>query len=505
MRHRAAPWIAGAAIACRLVALEARAGDFDGRDAPEAARDLREMVAVIHLHTSLSDGSATPLDLARAARAAGVDALVVTDHFLERVAYAPWPVGNVLGVAASRPSVVSRGIRRYFSSLSEAERLTGGIVLVPGLEVTPYARWTGSFLRGTLELQGWHRHALVIGIEDPALVARLPVAGNRRGGIYGAWSLLFAVPGAALLWSAARLARPAYRERRVGAYRLRQRRLPAIEALVGAAALLILVVGFPYRVERFSPVSADPGDAPLRLFVDSARDSGGVVIWAHPEAEALKESRGIRLRTTRYPEAVRSTEAQAFAALPEGVVHLLPPGGVWDRTLIDFLEKKRRTAPFAVAEVDEHRVAADIDFGQLQTVFLVRDRSRAGLMEALGAGRFYGRWTPERRDPLRLAEWSLAAAEPVGGDRAVAGAGESLVARGEVAIRLVVVGGGGDAVEARLIRRGEVIWSARGVPPLAYTIADRAIPPTYYRLDVQGPYPRRLIANPIFVRAGEGA
>jgi hypothetical protein len=505
MIRRAVPWLVFAGLACRILASEVRAGDHDGWGAPGASGVRHEMVAVIHLHTTLSDGSATPLELARAARAAGVDALIVTDHFLERVAYAPWPLGNALGVAASRPSVVSHGIRRYFASLSEAERLTGGIVLVPGLEVTPYARWEGSFLRSTLELQGWHRHALVVGIDDPAVAARLPVAGNRHGGIYGPWSLLFAAPAAALLWSAARLTRPVYRERRVGPYRLRQRRLPAVEALVCAAALLVLVVGFPYRVERFSPVSADPGDAPLRRFVDFARGAGGVVIWAHPEAEALKEDRGIRLRTARYPEVVRRTEAQAFAALPEGVVTLLPPGGLWDRTLIDFLEARRRTAPFAIAEVDEHRAAAEIDFGQLQTVFLVRDRSRSGLMEALGSGRFYARWTPEKKEPLRLLEWTLRAAGPAVGGHAVAGAGESIAARGEVAIRLRVAGGGGEAVAARLLRRGEVIWSARGVPPLEYIIPDLVISPTYYRLDVEGAYPRRLISNPIFVTSGEGA
>jgi hypothetical protein len=463
------------------------------------------MVAVIHLHTTFSDGRAAPLDLARAARAGGVDALVVTDHFLERVAYAPWPVGNVLGVAVSRPSVASHGIGRYFAALAEAESRTPGIVLVPGLEVTPYARWSGSLLRGTLELQNWHRHALVIGIDDPAVAARLPVAGNRRGGIYGAWSLLFAVPAAAAGWSAARLLRPAYRERRLRSFRLRQRRVPVIEALVGAASLLVLMAGFPYRVERFSPVGADPGDAPLRRFVDSARDSGGTVIWAHPEAEALKEARGVRLRTFRYAEVVRRTEAPAFAALPEGVVALLPPGGVWDRTLSDFLEGKRRSAPFALAEVDEHRDADEIGFGQLQTVFLVRERSRAGLLEALGSGRLYGRWTPEKKEPLRLTAWSLSAEGPAGGRRPVAIAGESIAARGAVAIRLAVAGGGGDAVTARLIRRGEVIWSARGVPPLDFTIADEATHPTYYRLDVEGPYPHRLIANPIFVRGEEGS
>ena len=461
-----------------------------------AQSDYTELTAVVHLHTTSGDGLATPLELARAARSQGIDALVITDHLIERIAYAPWPIGNVMGMAVSRRSVVSTGIARYFAALAEAERDTG-VLVVPGLEVSPYARWTGSLLDKTLELQGWHRHVLVIGIEDPDDVARLPVFGNRAGGRYGVWSLLFLLPAAALLWSVSRVARPVYCESRLGRFRLRRRRVPWAEASVGVASLLILVTGFPFRVESFSPVGGDPGAAPFLRLEEQVRALGGVTCWAHPEAAAEKAALGVRIATAPYPEMIPGTDADAFGAIPEGVKTLLPAGGLWDQALRAHLAGRRQSAPFALAELDEHGAAPDVDLRILQTVFLARERSHAGLVEALKSGRMYARWSPEAKAPLRLMAWN--AGLPSG---AMAIAGETVRGEGPLTIRLSVTGGDGGTVTARLVRAGGVIWTTRAAPPFEATLRDDPGGATCYRIDVEGAYPYRLISNPIFVRRG---
>jgi len=458
-----------------------------------------EMVTVVHLHTTLSDGAASPLELAQAARASGVDALVITDHYLEKVTYAPWPIGTVMGVSLSRPSVVSGGLALYFETLSAAEKEVPGVLLLPGVEVSPYARWTGSLVRRTLALEGWHRHVLVIGVEDSGALRRLPVAGNLAGGDYGPGSLLFLLPAIALVWSSARVTRPGYRETRIGKFVLRRKRVPMAPALVGAASLLVLVAGFPFRIERWSPVGADPGDAPFRCLESRVRSLGGVTSWAHPEAAAVKEEMGVAIATAPYPEMVVRTDADLFGALPEGVRVLLPPGGLWDRALVDHLEGKRRTAPFALAESDDHRAAGDVDLRALQTVCSVRERTHAGLLEALRAGCCYARWTPADRPPLRLVTWE-AEAHP----GTAVGAGGTLRRGGPLTVRFGVSGGDGREVTARLLRRGAVIWSARIAPPFEREIFDDPRAPTYYRLDVEGAYPYRLIGNPIFVAEAAG-
>ena len=90
---------------------------------------------------------------------------MLTDHLLQRVRYAPWPLGNVMGVAVSRPSVLSHGVARYLTALARAEGEAPGTLVLPGVETSPYSRFGGSPLAGSLELQGWHRHLLVLGID----------------------------------------------------------------------------------------------------------------------------------------------------------------------------------------------------------------------------------------------------------------------------------------------------------------------------------------------------
>ncbi len=482
-------------IAALLAALPAAAPMAGPAAAPEPF-SASEMVTVIHLHTTQGDGAASPLDLARRAREAGVDALVITDHLLEKVTYAPWPIGNVIGMSLSRPSILSGGLDRYFDTLIDVEQQVPGVLLLPGMEVTPYAHWKGSLLARTLELEGWHRHVLVIGIENRGALRDLPVADNRRGGRYGPWSLLFLVPGAGLVWSAAAVGRPGYRETRLAKFVLRRKRRPILQGTVGMLSFALLVTGFPFRVERWSAVGPDPGDLPFRYLEDRVRSLGGVTSWAHPEAEAEKEVMGIRITTAPYPDMVARTDADAFGALPEGVKSLLPPGGVWDQALRDHLEGKRLSAPFALAELDEHRAASEIDLRILQTVCSVRERSHAGVVEALRSGRMYARWSPENRPPLRLFSWEARAAQ----GKAV-GPGGTLREPGPLTLRLGVDGGDGREVTARLVRLGVVIWSARLVPPFDKEVPDDAPRPTYYRLDIEGAYPYRLISNPIF--AGE--
>lgn len=467
-------------------------------EAASATHQNQKMVTVVHLHTALVDGASTPVDLARAARAAGVDALLITDHLLERVSYAPWPIGSVMGVALSRPSILRDGVARHFEALRRAEAAVPGLVIVPGAEVTPYARWSGSLLSRSLTLHGWHRHALITGIDDPGRLARLPVVGNRAGGVYALGSLAYAIPVAILVWAGFRIARPGIREVRLAAFRIRRRRIPWVGLAAGGAALAGLVAGFPFRVERFSPVGSDPGVEPFRVFTRAVRDAGGVMIWAHPEAGSVEEMRGVQVRTEPYPDLVRATEAPIFAALPEGTERLLPAGGIWDQALRDYLTGRRPHPLFALAELDDHRAAGVIDFRLLQTIFLVRERSRDGILEALRAGRFYGRWTPRDARPLDLETWSVTRPARDGRAEAVAISGETLAASGQVLVRYDV-SGGGPPVEVRLVRDGTPVWHRRLTPPFSESVWAEVRDATSLRLDVEGPYPYRLIANPIFV------
>src|SRR5206468_2021694 len=123
---------------------------------------------------------------------------------------------------------------------------------------------------------------------------------------------------------------------RLGKFLLRKKKRSITEGLIGVASLAVLVAGFPFRVERWSAVGGDPGDAPFRLLEDQVRLLGGVTSWAHPEAAAEKEDHGIKIATSPYPELVARTDADAFGALPKGSSRSCRRGGSgtgrWRRT-----------------------------------------------------------------------------------------------------------------------------------------------------------------------------
>jgi len=453
------------------------------------------VLAIIHIHTSLVDGQSSPLELARAARAAGIDALLISDHYLERACYGPWPLGDMLGIWRDRPSVMTLGIGRYLRELAHAEQAVPGILIVPGIEVTPYARWEGSPLTRTLALRGWHRHMLIFGLHDPAILARLPVFGNRAAGSLDGRSLLFALPALALAWSVRRLFFRAPRAAREGMHAVPSARRPTLETATAVLSFGLLFAGYPYRAEAFSPTGADPGNAPFLRLIDRVRASGGIAIWAHPEAADTQAGvAGVRMVTDPYPGLVETAGADGFGDLPEGTRTLLPAGGIWDRVLVRRLaQSPPAPLPFALAELDEHHAAGEIDFGELQTVLRVRDRTRAGVLEALHAGRLYGRWTPKGQPPLRLVDFRVTA----GGRSGISG--ETIRAAGPVIIHMAVDGGNGSPVTARLVSGGRLIWSSRSVPPIEASVQGSASLPAYYRLYVEGAYPYRRTGNPVAV------
>ncbi len=465
---------------------------------PALARAVpgEEMVSVIHLHSDRSDGHGSPAELARAAREADIDAIVLADHFLARVAYAPWPLGQILGFGVSAPSVSGTEIDRYLRGVARADRGTEGLLLLPGLEVAPHARWTGSLLARSLELRGWHRHLLLLGVDEADALSRLPVSGNRAGGVYGPWSSAYLIPAAVLVWAALRLHAIRSGEPVSGARtRIGRRATPPI--LAGGLSLFVLLAGFPYRVERFSPLDGDPGAAPFREVARFVRPLGGLAILAHPEsASAGTAAFGVRLRTEPSPWLLEHGDLDGFAALPEGTETIIPPGGVWDRTLIGYLSGTRPAPPWAIAENDEHNPPSRIDFGLLQTVLWTDVRNRDGFLEALRRGRHYARWTPAGSPPLRLRAWSASASGRT------AYSGDTLISAGEVVVRAAVDGGDRLPVQARLIRNGRVIRSLEGPPPLEIELREDPRADAFYRLDVEGAYPRRLLSNPIFVRRG---
>lgn len=473
-----------------------------------AAEEAVPLATVLHVHSTWSTGSTSLDELAAAAERVGVEALILTENYLARVEYGLFPFRRVLRWTEGVPSLTPETLPAYLAAVREAQARHARVLLVPGLEVLPHYHWSGSPWKGTLTLHNTQKNLLVVGLEPPALQV-LPVPGGVQGVPIRWGASATAVVGAMLCASAGVYLVSSRRRRRirlqwVSVVEARPRRLPGVVLIL--LGLLLLLNNFPARALPFDPYR-DAGLAPHQALIRYVAEGGGLSFWSFPEARDLHVlSRGpfqITVRTDPYPEDLLATDGYTgFGGVYEDTTTFTEPGGRWDRRLQEFALGRRRTPGWAVGESGFHfEGQAGKSLGEVLTLLWVRERSVAGVIEALRAGRAVAvlRTAAYRLGLERFEVWA--------GGR-TAGVGETLVSPpgAPVELRTAVVASDGKPhpVEALLIRSGEVIVRKAGMTPLALEYREEALAGSaaVFRVQVRGESPHQLLSNPIFVRQG---
>jgi len=476
--------------------------------AAAAVGEAVPVVAAFHVHSTWSTGSASLDGLAAAAERAGIQAVILTENYLARFEYGLLPFRRILRWSEGVSSLTPERLPAYLAAVREAQARHPGVLLVPGVEVLPHYRWSGSPWNGTLTLHNTQKNLLVVGLDLPALKG-LPVAGNTEGVPIRWGASAAAVVGAVLLATAGVYLAGSRSRRRIPLQRVtvveaRPRRLPGVALIL--LAVLLLLNNFPARAFPFDPYR-DAGVAPYQALIRYVAEGGGLTFWSLPEARDLHVlSRGpfrVTVRTEPYPEDLLATDGYTgFGGIYEDTTTFTDPGGGWDRRLQEFALGRRRTPGWAVGEAAYHfEGQAGKSLVNVLTVLWVRERTVGGVTEALRAGRGVAvQGTAAYR--LGLDRFEVSA-----GGRP-AGIGETLVAPpgAPVLVRTAVVASDGMArpIEVLLVRSGEVVARRAGPTPLAleYREGGPGEAADVYRVQVRGEIPHQLLSNPIFVRRG---
>jgi hypothetical protein len=462
---------------------------------------LDRLPAVIHLHSDLTTGD-FPLDaLARMAEEQGIEALLLSENYLLRLEYGLAPFRSLTRVSRDERSVLDVGIDRYLAGLDEVRRAHPRVLIVPGVEVVPHYYWTGSPVVLSLELHNTQKNVLVFGLSPEALRG-LPVTGNRSEPRYGTQSVLDAAPALLLVPGLVLVLRRRLRRRRLGrAVVVVRRRSWLAGGVLIAIAVVTLVRGWPFRLDAYPPWQ-DFGAAPYQALIDHVDRLGGATVWSFPEAPDLGEEHvgpvRVQFETKPYPDDLLKTfRYTAFGALYEQATRVADPAGIWDRLLVQYVVGERSRPAWALAESGFHGLTSGKRLGALQTVFLTADRTEAGVLDALRRGRLYA-VQRTRETGLVLTDFSVSAGE------ASAGSGDVLpVAPGTVMdIRVAVESSDGSAqpVRVTLLRNGALAEAWAGQTPFRTTHRSTFNgAPIYFRVDVRGRPPQRLLTSPIFV------
>lgn len=470
------------------------------RDARAASQPLR---AAVHVHTTLSTGALTLEEVLEEARRERLDALLLADNFLVRFEYGLFPLRGLVRKVVEKPSVIRTGVDRYLQAVEAAQARFPDLVLVPGVEVIPYYYWTGSPWTGDLTQWDAQKNLLVFGLTRPAEYAGIPAVGAGGARVPGPARLAELVLAAVALVGGTVLLR-LRRERPVRLRRftlrtVRRYRLPGAMTLGLGAALALDAVMVP----EFHPYQGRLGIEPYQRVVDYAESLGGAVVWSYPEARDFGRfdvgPGRVTVRTDPAPEVLlQSRGYTGFGAVYEDTVTFTEPGRHWDQLLREYAEGRRARPAWAIGELGYH--GRDKRLGGVTTVFLAAERSRAGLLAALRAGRLYA---VRSLGDYHLVLEEFAMAEDGGPDWVTMG-GE-VAARGAAPLRLRVRIAASDGravrVAGRVVRSGVIVAALEGTTPLERTLT--VDPPApgrreFVRLEVREP--ARLLANPIFVR-----
>jgi hypothetical protein len=470
--------------------------------APLAADELTPLPAVVHVHSDLSSGEHTLEELSAMARRQGVGALLVSENYLNRVEYGLPPFRALTRLRHDAPSVHGR-LDEYLARVARARQAHPDVLVVPGVEVMPHYRWGGSPLALELALYGTQRNLLVFGLPDAAALGALPVIGNGAAGAYSWQSLLDAIPVLLLVPGVLLLRLERRRHRRVGAAVVVVAERAWRPGLVLCAlAVLAVMRGWPFAHGAYSAYE-DAGVAPHQAVIDHVEERGGVAVWSFPEARDA----GVRMlgpvrvtwATEPYPDdLLRTFRYTAFGALYEDTTRVERPGGIWDRILAQYAAGERSRPTWGLGESGFHDGHTGKRLGRVQTVFLVRERSEAGLLEALRRGRLYAL--------QRTAQSALALAEFVvadGGDgRARSGDTLRPAPGTPLTVSVAVEAAGAPATDLKvvLVRNGEIAGAWTGATP--FRAAHREAwdgRPTVFRVEARAAG-GRLLSSPIFVR-----
>ena len=469
--------------------------------APARGDDLVPLPAVVHLHSDLSTGQYTLEELAEMAERNGIGALLVSENYLNRVDYGLPPFRALTRVSEDSPSVHDR-LGDYLDRVARARAARPGVILLPGVEVMPHYRWTGSPLTLELLVSDTQKNLLVWGLTDRATLAAIPVIGNGVGGAYSLQSLLDALPILLLIPGVALLLVKRPRRRRVGTAVLIVPQRRWIGGLVLCAIAVAAVVrGWPFTVSAYSPYE-DPGIAPYQAVIDFVEQHGGAAVWSFPEARDVGTRNVGPVRVTwstePYPDdLLRTFRYTAFGALYEETTRVERPGGTWDRMLAQYAAGERSRPAWGLGESGFHDANAGKRLARMQTVFLVRERSEAGILEALRRGRLYARHrTP--KTALALTEFAASS------DDARAVSGETLrpAPGATVSVAVAIEADGDPATDLKvvLIKNGEIADAWTTATPFRATHRESWDGrPSVFRLEARGAG-GRLLSSAIFLR-----
>jgi hypothetical protein len=414
-----------------------------------------------------------------------------TDHGLIRGSWGLPPFRNLLSISRDfRPSVIQTGVDQYFNSIKQLQRENPDMVIIPGIEVSPFHYVTGNPILGEMKIHDWRRHMILFGLSQDK-VKNLPLPNSGLSGRYF-WELL---PGTLLFLVPTLIAAVLL------PFRGWTRWVGGVIVVIG---MMGAIDAHPFKSSPFSPYQGSQGSRPYQEIINYTHSKGGFVLWAHQGSQLKKQktSHGTLL-TPPYKHLLNETvNYLGFDAVYEDNFTASHPGQEWDKNLVGYLNGIRPKPIWGYGGLDFHsekELGGKKRLSNIQNVFMMDDLSQDAFFRALINGRFYVvRGYNEARLQMDFFRVSSENGESSGSY------GDNVRFEGapRLAFQISSRNGAPVPVRAQLIRMGHVIKTFEGTTPLRVDFTDTDTIPFkrfYYRLDVKLSRSEHIVTNPIFI------
>ncbi len=138
----------------------------------EGIEKFKRIVGSIHIHTSFSGGNLTPEEVVALARDKGIKVLAITDYSDRKWEYHK--------ISINRASVLKFGMKRYLEKMTSVANENPDMVILCGLETSPFYYWEGNFLKPVC--RDYNKHIVVLGLQELYEYENLPLLANKNSG-----------------------------------------------------------------------------------------------------------------------------------------------------------------------------------------------------------------------------------------------------------------------------------------------------------------------------------
>ena len=453
-----------------------------------------QLDGIADIKTNFSNGCASIKDIAKQSERLGIDAVIFGDYARNSIEFGPKPFERIFKNKTEGPSILGRGASGFISEIKDNDRQIKETILIPGSETSPFYYWSGSNYDGNLTAHNWDKHLLIVGLSTAPEYEQLPLQNSNFSLNYTDRLLQqFIIMGFLFMVSVAAVY------------------MGYVRALTAPLMVLFLLMTFnnhPFQSSPFDAYHGDQGMKPYQNMIDYANSKGAMVFWNHMESNSgIRRHGTTKLKTLPYPEDLLKTKNYTgFQVIGDHQIQQIEAGQQWDQVLMEYVRGQRQQPVWGYG--GNNHLCEDQNnnkLGSVRTVFLVREKKRDTLLDAMRKGRMYAvRQNAGNR--LSLDEFFIE--DQKTGRQATLGQELTLTDFPTLKIKLRSIKGKNNTAQIQIIRNGILVKQETMSLPYKLTwrdLSNKQGERAYYRIKVSINSIEHLVSNPIFVKFSDSS